>query len=122
MSKILVVEDEQDIAEIVAMALEHAGHEVEISLDGEDALEKMTSFLPDVVVLDLMLPKMDGREFAAKIKSDPLTASAPVIVITAHAKLKELLESKSELNVAAYLEKPFPIATLIEKIAQLAKK
>lgn len=122
MSKILVVEDEKDIAEIIEMALLKSGHTVETAGDGVEALEKLSSFAPDVVVLDLMLPKMDGREFGARLNEMPSASSLPVIVITAHAKMKELLQSKSEFNVAAYLEKPFPISVLLEKISEVTKK
>ncbi len=120
MKKILVVEDEQDIAEIISMALVKNGYSTDMAFDGEEALEKINLSKPDIIVLDLMLPKLDGQSVNIKLKENPDTAQIPVIVITAHAKLKELLQARSDFNVTAYLEKPFPLSTLVEKIREIA--
>jgi len=119
LKKILLVEDEKDIADIIAITLNKNGYQTVVSYDGEDALSKINSDTYDLIVLDLMLPKIEGRLIAEKLREKPSYAHVPVIVMTAHARLKELLESKREFNVAAYLEKPFPISTLLEKIKEV---
>jgi len=120
LKRILVVEDEKDIADIIALTLNKKGYQAEVAYDGEEALGKLNSARYDLLILDLMLPKMDGRILGKKIQSGQSpSAGIPVIVMTAHAKLKELLESKQEFNVSAYLEKPFPISTLTEKIKEV---
>lgn len=117
--KILVVEDEKDIADVLILSLNKNGYETEAAYDGEEALAKINSKSYDLIILDLMLPKMDGRLVGLKLQESPATRGIPVIVMTAHARFKELLESKKEFNVAAYLEKPFPVSTLIEKVKEV---
>lgn len=119
MSKILVVEDEHDIVEVVRMGLEKEGYEVDAAYDGVEALEKIKLNKPDLIVLDIMLPKLDGYSVNLKLKENPETKSIPVVVITGRVHLKELLEIREEITVAAYLEKPFPLKLLVEKIKEL---
>ncbi|GAI55832.1 unnamed protein product [marine sediment metagenome] len=121
MSKILVVEDEHDIVEVIQMGLEKEGYEVDTAYDGVEALEKIKLNKPDLIVLDIMLPKLDGYSVNLKLKENPKTESIPVIVITGRVHLKELLQIREEITVAAYLEKPFTLKLLVEKIKELLR-
>ena len=121
MSKILVVEDEKDIVEVIRMKLEKEGYEVDTAYDGIEALEKVKLNRPDLIVLDIMMPKLDGYSVNLKLKENPETENIPVIVITGKGHLKELLQIREEITVSAYLEKPFPLKLLVEKIKELLK-
>ena len=119
--KILIVDDERDIVFVLKMALEKNGYLVSEAYDGIEALEKIGADKPDLILLDLMMPRMDGHSVNLKLKENPATALIPVVVITGKGHLKELLEIKDGISVAAYLEKPFTVAMLLEKIKELLK-
>ncbi len=111
---ILVVDDEPDVRYVLNAALTRRGYVVEEAHDGMMALEAVEKRIPDVIVLDLMMPKLDGHSVNMRLKDNPKTAGIPVVVITGKGHLKELLEIREDLKVAAYIEKPFRIPTLLE--------
>jgi CheY-like chemotaxis protein len=113
---ILIVDDEPDIVFILSTALKKAGYRTEEAFNGLEALEKIRAHAPDAVVMDIMMPKMDGNSVNLQLKKDPQTASIPVIIITGKGHFKELMDIQEGVNVAAYLEKPFPISLLLEKL------
>ncbi|MEK7767958.1 MAG: response regulator [bacterium] len=116
---ILIVDDEPDVVTTLAYALEAAGYGVRRAFDGLQALESIAKEKPDAILLDLMMPNMDGHSVNIRLKSDPSTASIPVMVMTARAQLKELIEVRKDLQVAAYLEKPFRVKDLIAKLSEI---
>ena len=116
--KILIVDDEHDIVIILKMALEKEGYEVEEAFDGVEALEKVTLFKPDLILLDIMMPKMDGHSVNLKLKEVEATSKIPVIIITGRGQLKELIQARQEISIAAYMEKPFTVSMLIGKIKE----
>jgi len=119
--KIMIVDDERDIVLVIKMSLEKYGYQTCEAYDGIEALEKIKTEKPDLVLLDLMMPRLDGHSVNLRLKENPETAGIPVIVITGKGHLKELLEIREELSVAAYLEKPFKVTTLIEKVKEILK-
>lgn len=119
--KILIVDDERDIVLILKMALEKKGYAVDQAYDGIEALQKVDVSKPDIIILDIMMPRMDGHTVNLHLKSDAATAGIPVIVITGRGRIKELIEIRKELSVAAYLEKPFPVSMLVDKIQEILK-
>jgi DNA-binding response OmpR family regulator len=119
--KILIVEDDADIVEIINMALQKQGYEVYIAYTGVVALNKLIT-KPDLILLDLMLPELDGRAVNLRLKENPETKDIPVIVMTGKGHLREVFDIKEGVNVAAYLEKPFPIKVLLDKISELLSK
>jgi len=121
MKKILIVEDNHDIVEILKMALEKENYEIYVAYDGIEALNKVKSNKPDLIVLDIMLPKLDGHSVNLRLKEDTGTKNIPVVVITGRGHLKELLDIREDVTVSAYLEKPFPIRLLMDKIAEIFK-
>lgn len=82
MSKVLLIEDDSLMVKMYNMKFTHDGFNVETALDGEEGLQKAKSTKPDVIVLDIMLPRMSGTEVLEKLKEDPETANIPVIVLT----------------------------------------
>ncbi len=113
--KILIVDDEVYILHILDFSLGAEGFEVITAADGEEALEKARTEKPDLVVLDVMMPKVDGFEACRRLKNDPETRELPVILLT--AKGREV-DRKMGIEVGAddYMVKPFSPSKLIQKI------
>jgi two-component system alkaline phosphatase synthesis response regulator PhoP len=116
--KILVVDDEIYIVHILDFSLGMEGYEVVTALDGEQALEKLKQEKPDLIVLDIMMPKLDGYEVCKAIKSDPETRQIPVILLSAKGRN---VDQKMGFDVGAddYITKPFSPRKLVERINQL---
>ncbi len=116
--RILVVDDEIYIVHILDFSLGMEGYEVITALDGEQALEKMRNEKPDLIVLDIMMPKLDGYEVCKTIKGSPETAHIPVILLSAKGRN---VDQKLGFDVGAddYITKPFSPRKLVERINQL---
>lgn len=115
MNKILLVDDEKDIITLVSSRLKTAGYEVVTAVDGFEALAKAKSEKPDLIILDLMLPKMDGYQVCRLLKFDSTTAQIPIIMFTARAE-------GEKAGADAYLTKPFEPETLLAKIKELLER
>ena len=113
--KILVVDDEIYIVHILDFSLGMEGYEVVTALDGEQALEKARSEKPDLIVLDIMMPKLDGYETCKRLKADPATKDMPVILLSAKGRN---VDQKVGFEVGAddYITKPFSPRKLVERI------
>ncbi len=103
--RILAVDDQRHIARLVQYHLEHAGYEVELAYDGAQALEKVRESCPDLVILDVMLPKLDGFEVLRQLKEDPATENIPVIMLTAKSDSDDALQGYDR-GAQWYLVKP----------------
>ncbi len=116
--KILVVDDEIYIVHILDFSLGMEGYEVVTALDGEQALEKVKTDKPDLIVLDIMMPKLDGYEVCKSIKSNSATQNIPVILLSAKGRN---VDQKMGFDVGAddYITKPFSPRKLVERINQL---
>jgi two-component system alkaline phosphatase synthesis response regulator PhoP len=116
--KILAVDDERHIVRLVEVNLQRAGYEVVTAYDGREALEKVQSENPDLVVLDVMMPYMDGFEVLKNLKADPATAEIPVIMLTAKAQDADVFKGWQS-GVDCYLTKPFnpmELLTFVKRI------
>src|SRR5436305_2364950 len=116
--KILAVDDERHIVRLVEVNLQRAGYEVVTAYDGREALEKVKSENPDLVVLDVMMPYMDGFEVLKNLKADPITAEIPVIMLTAKAQDADVFRGWQS-GVDCYLTKPFnpmELLTFVKRI------
>ena len=113
--KVLVVEDNDDVRVSIIELLEMFEYECIESIDGEDGLIKAKESLPNVIISDVMMPKLDGFEFTKKLLQDPLTSHIPVIMLTAKAKEEDKLEGL-ENGAVDYLTKPFNSQELVLKI------
>jgi len=119
--RILVVDDEEDIVKLVKMYLEHHRYEVIIANDGQEGLEKAKTEKPDLIVLDLMLPKISGYKVCGLLKKDARYAKTPVILFTAKAQEKDI-KLGQEVGADAYITKPFEPEILLVKIKELLKE
>jgi phosphate regulon transcriptional regulator PhoB len=120
-TKILVVDDEKDILELITYNLQKEGFHVEVSPDGEDALQKIRTDRFDFVLLDLMLPGMQGTEICRALKSGDDTASIPIIMLTAKG---EELDKVLGLEMGAddYITKPFSPRELVARIRAVLRR
>lgn len=113
--KILVVEDEPAILKYIVLRLKHKGYEVDTAVDGERALDKVIGAAPDLVILDIKLPRMNGYEVCRFIKSDIRFRHIPVIFASADASIR-LTENAELMRAEDYLIKPFAPEEMFEKI------
>ncbi len=116
--KILVVEDEPDIADGLKARLEVAGYKVLIENNGQSAIETARSKKPDLVVLDLMIPKIDGYDVCRILKREDRTKKIPVLVLTALQMVGDVNKA-FEVGAADYIAKPFTNDKLLDKIEKL---
>ena len=120
-SRILVVEDDPDIAELVARYLDKAGFISERVSSGREALQSITERPPDLVVLDLMLPQVDGLEVCRLVRSHESTDAIPIIMLTARAEESERIVGL-ELGADDYLAKPFSPNELVARVRALLRR
>lgn len=118
MARILVVDDEPDVLLLCRVNLQHAGHEVLEASDGEQGLALAMAEVPDAIVLDLMLPRMDGYGVLSHLLADERTRDIPVLVLTAKAQREDRVRCWEE-GASEYMTKPFSPATLSSTLAQL---
>ncbi len=118
---IIIVEDERDIADLVAMRLKRERYDVDVAHDGVEGLSKIRSAPPDLVLLDLMLPKMSGMEVAAELRKDPRTADVPIIMLTAKGEESDIVVG-FHVGADDYVTKPFSMSVLLARIAALLRR
>ncbi|MBI5145225.1 MAG: response regulator [Candidatus Omnitrophica bacterium] len=119
--KILVVDDEKELVEMIKMRLEANDYEVISAFDGQEALEKAKKEKPDLIILDLMLPKMDGYKVCGLLKADTRYNKIPIIMFTARVQESDI-KLGQEVGADAYITKPFEPETLLGKIKELLKE
>jgi DNA-binding response OmpR family regulator len=120
-SRILVVEDDQDIAQLAARYLDKAGFVSEIVTSGRDALSAVSARTPDLMVLDLMLPQVDGLEVCRRVRANPKTALLPIIMLTARAEESDRIVGL-ELGADDYMAKPFSPNELVARVRALLRR
>ncbi len=113
--RILVVDDDADIVEMIRDRLENEKYDVVGAFDGEDGLEKAQTERPDLIITDIVMPKMNGHEFAAKLHADPVLQAIPVIVMTSHV---DLISFFGAGEIKEHLIKPFKIGDLVLMVRQ----
>ena len=118
---ILVVEDEESIRTLIALNLQAAGYTVEEAKDGTQALEKVKSVKPDLVLLDWMLPGLDGLDVLRSLKADPTFATLPVIMLTAKSEEHDIVLGL-EMGAADYITKPFSNKVLVARIRAILRR
>lgn len=120
-TKVVVVEDESDIREVIQYILTREDYDVHSTGDGEEALDLVRKIGPDVVLLDIMLPGLDGIEICRRLKSDPLTSSTPIIILTAKGEESDIVLG---LGVGAddYVTKPFGNKALLARIRAVLRR
>jgi CheY-like chemotaxis protein len=118
---VLCADDDRDILALVALRLERAGYRVAQAVDGEQALSLARELQPDVLVLDVMMPRMTGTEVVAALRADTETARLPVVLLSARAQDADVARGL-EAGADAYLAKPFQGPELIELVGRLASR
>ena len=114
--KILVVDDERHIVRLVEVNLSRAGYDVATAYDGVEALEKVQGEAPDMIVLDVMMPRMDGFEVLKRLQADAKTQDIPVIMLTAKSRPHEKLRASTIEGLGGYIGKPFDVLELRKQI------
>lgn len=116
--RILLVDDEKDFAETVAFQLEELGYDIIVAGDGEEGLDKARQEKPDLIILDLMLPKINGFDVCRKLKTDKKYSDIPIIMLTAKFQPVDIKFGKA-MGADFYITKPFEHDILAKKIHEL---
>ena len=117
--RVLLVEDERHIVESLSFVLEREGFEVSAAADGESALERLRAERPDVLVLDVMLPKLGGLEVLKLVRADAALRTLPVVVLTARGRPHDRRMAE-EIGVEAFMTKPFANQDVVDAVRRLA--
>ena len=118
---VLVVDDERDILELVKYNLDKEGYHVTVVATGEDALAATRTKMPDIVILDLMLPGVDGLEVCRRLKGDPKTRNIPIVMLTAKGDEADVVTGL-ELGASDYVTKPFSPRVLTARIRAVLRR
>jgi len=119
--RVLVVDDDEVIRQLISLNLELEGYEVAAAVDGQDALERAQVWRPDVVTLDMMMPRLDGLATAAALRADPLTAHIRICLVSARAQAADRDRAAVAPGVDAFLSKPFDPEDLVRIVGELAE-
>ena len=119
--RVLVVDDDEVIRQLISINLEMEGFQVLEAVDGIDALDKVKEFSPDVITLDVMMPRLDGWGTAEKLRADPDTAAIKIILLTARAGSADVSQGRQSILIDDYLTKPFEPDALVAAVARLAE-
>ncbi len=122
--KILIAEDEPDIAQIVKFLLESKGHKVTVCPNGEEALKAIPDILPDLLILDVMMPKMSGFALVKELKKDEIFAGIPILMVSGISKGSDKSDEfwQHGMNVDDYITKPFEPKDLVARVENLLRK
>lgn len=118
MAKILIADDERDIRDLISFTLRFANHDVLTARDGEEALHLARQEKPDLVLLDVRMPKMTGYEACQQIKQDPAIGDTPIVFLSAKGQDSEI-EAGMRAGASAYILKPFAPNDLTERVAEI---
>ncbi len=121
MAKILLVDDEPDIRMLTKMMLEKAGHSVAEAVNGEEGMKMLDEDVPDLILLDVMMPGMKGWEVCQKVKKDRKTRGIPVVMFTIRGS-EDSVRKSYECGADAHINKPFEIAELIDTVNKLTRR
>jgi DNA-binding response OmpR family regulator len=121
MSRILIVEDDHDIAELVRLYLEKAGHVTDVALSGDDVVSRIRQEPPDLVILDVMLPGIDGLTICRAIRRSETTAAIPIIILSARGDESDRIHGL-ELGADDYVTKPFSPKELVARVAAVERR
>ena len=112
---ILIVEDDPVASELIAYALNVEGYDTLVALNGEQGMSHARNHKPDLVVLDVMLPGMDGFEICRRLKAEPETAHMPILILSAKAQVTDV-KTGQEMGAEIYLTKPLDPSNLVEQV------
>src|ERR1700729_2765331 len=119
LGRVLVVDDDEVIRQLIAVNLTLEGFDVVTAVDGQDCIDRVQAIAPDVITLDVMMPRLDGWETAIQLRKTPETAHIKIVLITARAQ-EEDISRGSHVGADAYLTKPFDPGEMIRVVRELA--
>jgi len=119
LGRVLVVDDDEVIRQLIAVNLTLEGFDVATAVDGQDCLDKVAAIDPDVITLDIMMPRLDGWVTASQLRRNPETSGIKVVLITARAQEDDKARG-AQIGVDAYLTKPFDPSEMIRVVRELA--
>jgi len=117
----LLVEDEEDVAYVIKYSLEQAGYKVSHAADGELAWGILEALTPDLILLDVMMPKLDGYSLNQRLKANERTKDVPVLVITGREQMSEMFKDNERDKITKFMLKPFSMKALKEAIEEILK-
>lgn len=120
--KILVVDDDREMVDLISLFLNNAGFVTLSAFSGEEALEKAFNEKPDLILLDIMMPRIDGWEVLRRLKNDPETQNTPVAFITARTQNIDKMIGLSVMKAAGYITKPFSKQELLAEVRRILDK
>jgi DNA-binding response OmpR family regulator len=120
-AKILIVEDEKDVVELIRYNLDKAGYLTDAALTGRQALEQALDNRPDLILLDIMLPEMDGLQVCDNLKENPATAAIPVVMLTAKSTPEDIIKG-FQMRADDYITKPFSPRDLLARIQAVLQR
>src|SRR5262245_43005113 len=120
-SKILIVEDESSLVEVLSYNLQREGYEVAVAKEGREGLRKAQTLLPDVILLDLMLPGMSGLDICRELRASPRTASIAILMLTAKGEETDQVVGFA-IGADDYVTKPFSVKVLMQRIKVLLRR
>jgi CheY-like chemotaxis protein len=121
MARILIAEDEPDIRELIAFTLRFAGHEVTTTANGEEALQQASQLIPDIIIMDVRMPRMTGYDACRAMKADVMLKDIPVIFLSAKGQDSEI-QAGLDVGAEEYLLKPFAPTQLAERVKAILAK
>ncbi len=121
MARILIAEDEPDIRDLVAFTLRFAGHEVTPTSNGEEAFQQASVVMPDLILMDVRMPKMTGYEACRAIKATPTLKDIPVVFLSAKGQDTEI-QTGMDVGAEEYMLKPFATDQLVQRVKEILEK
>ena len=119
--KVLIVDDEPNIVLSVEFLMQREGHEVVTARDGQEAMDVLAAARPDLMILDVMMPRKNGFEVCAEVRTDPEMSGMPILMLTAKGREAEMKKGLS-LGADAYITKPFSTHDLVTKVNELLNR
>ena len=117
----VIIDDEEEMTHLLKIELEQAGYNAYVAYDGEEGFRQIRKVNPDVVILDILMPGLDGFEMLRILKADDTTKDIPIVVLTAKVHAKDIQKGK-ELGASLYIKKPFDAVELIRAIDEIVEK
>ena len=117
----VIIDDEEEMTHLLKIELEQAGYNAYVAYDGEEGFRQIRKVNPDVVILDILMPGLDGFEMLRILKADDTTKDIPIVVLTAKVHAKDIQKGK-ELGASLYIKKPFDAVKLIQAIHEIVEK
>lgn len=117
--RVLIAEDEPHIVESLRFLLRREGYAVDEAVDGESAVERLSAAPADLMILDVMLPRLNGFEVLRRLRADPILAATPVVMLTAKGQAQDR-RTAEDLGVDAFITKPFSNRDVVEHVLRLA--